>query len=202
MRTASDTLKLVTKRLRESIEVKEAILADGGLLELIHEVAVACIRALECGGKIILFGNGGSAADAQHITAELVGRYLQNRRALAAIALTTNTSNLTAIGNDYSYEEVFSRQIEAIGNKDDLAIGISTSGNSKNVIHALIAARKKEITTVGITGSDGGRLRNEADYCLCIPSEHTPRIQEAHIVVAHILCEIIEEHFSIERNVS
>jgi D-sedoheptulose 7-phosphate isomerase len=202
MRTASDTLQLVADRLRESIEVKRAILANDELLELIHEVALACIQALESGGKVILFGNGGSAADAQHIAAELVGRYLRHRRALAAIALTTNTSCLTAIANDYSYEEVFSRQIEAFGKKGDLAIGISTSGNSKNVIRALSAAKKKALATVGMTGGDGGKVRHETDYCLCIPSEHIPRIQEAHITVGHILCEIIEGRFSDERNIS
>jgi D-sedoheptulose 7-phosphate isomerase len=202
MRTASDALQLVADRLREGIEVKRAILASDELLKLIHEVAVACIHALESGGKIILFGNGGSAADAQHIAAELVGRYLRNRRALGAIALTTNTSCLTAIGNDYSYEEVFSRQIEAIGNRADLAIGISTSGNSQNVLRALLAAKKKGLTTVGLTGGNGGKLRNEIDYCLCVPSEQTPRIQEAHIALGHILCEIIEEHFSHEHNIS
>ena len=196
MRTASDTLQLVAERVRESIEVKKAMLATDELIELVHETASACIRSLEWGGKIILFGNGGSAADAQHIAAELVGRYLRNRRALAAIALTTNTSNLTAIGNDYSYEEVFSRQIEAIGNKGDLAIGISTSGNSKNIIRAVNAATKKGLTTVGMTGGNGGELRHQTDYCLCVPSEHTPRIQEAHILLGHTLCEIIEDHFS------
>ncbi|SRR6266852_7698368 len=202
MRTASDNLQLVAERLRESIEVKRAILANDDLLELIYEAALSCVRALESGGKIILFGNGGSAADAQHIAAELVGRYLRDRRALAAIALTTNASTLTAIANDYTYDEVFSRQIEAIGCKGDLAIGISTSGNSRNVIRALVAARKKGLITVGMTGGGGGKLRQEADFCLCIPSEHTPRIQEAHIAVGHILCEIIEEHFSHERNIS
>jgi D-sedoheptulose 7-phosphate isomerase len=195
MRTASDTLQLVAERLRESIEVKKAILATDELIELVHETARTCIRSLEWGGKIILFGNGGSAADAQHIAAELVGRYLRNRRALAAIALTTNTSNLTAIGNDYSYEEVFSRQIEAIGNKGDVAIGISTSGSSQNVIGAVNTARRRGLTTVGLTGSNGGKLRHETDYCLCVPSEHTPRIQEAHILLGHTLCEIIEDHF-------
>jgi D-sedoheptulose 7-phosphate isomerase len=202
MRTVSDTLQLVADRLRESIEVKRAILANDDSLELIHEAALACIRVLKSGGKIILFGNGGSAADAQHIAAELIGRYLRDRRALAAIALTTNASSLTAIANDYNYEEIFSRQIEAIGCKGDLAIGISTSGNSKNVIRALSAAKKKGLVTVGMTGSSGGKLRDETDYCLCIPSEQTPRIQEAHIVVGHVLCEIIEEHFSHERNIS
>jgi D-sedoheptulose 7-phosphate isomerase len=202
MKTVSDTLQLVAERLRESIEVKRAILANDDLLDLIHETALACIRALESGGKIILFGNGGSAADAQHIAAELIGRYLRDRRALAALSLTTNASSLTAIANDYTYEDVFSRQIEAIGYKGDLAIGISTSGESKNVIRALLAAKKKGLVTVGMTGSSGGRVRHETDYCLCIPSEHTPRIQEAHIAVGHILCEIIEEYFLHERNIS
>jgi D-sedoheptulose 7-phosphate isomerase len=202
MRTVSDTLQLVADRLRENIEVKRAILANDDLLDLIHEAALACIRALESGGKIILFGNGGSAADAQHIAAELIGKYLRDRRALAALSLTTNASSLTAIANDYTYEEVFSRQIEAIGCKGDLAIGISTSGDSKNVIRALLAAKKKGLVTVGMTGSNGGKVRRETDYCLCIPSERTPRIQEAHIAVGHILCEIIEEHFSHERNIS
>ena len=202
MRSASDTLQLIAERLRENIEVKRAILANDELLKLIYEVAVACIHALESGGKIILFGNGGSAADAQHIAAELVGRYLRNRRALGAIALTTNTSSLTAIGNDYSFERLFSRQIEAIGNRGDLAIGISTSGNSENVLRALTAAKEKGMVAVGLTGSSGGKLRDETNYCLCIPSEQTPRIQEAHIAVGHILCEIIEEHFSHEQNIS
>jgi D-sedoheptulose 7-phosphate isomerase len=195
MKAASDTLQLVAERLLEGIEVKKAILANNELLELILAVAFACIRALKSGGKIILFGNGGSAADAQHIAAELVGRYLRDRRALAAFALTTNTSNLTAIANDYTYEQVFSRQIEAIGDKGDIAIGISTSGNSKNVIQALLEAKKKGLVTIGMTGSSGGILKYESDYCICIPSDHTPRIQEAHITVGHILCEIIEDHF-------
>lgn len=199
---SAGTLQLVRERLRESIEVKQAILANQELIELIQGAALACIRALETGGKLILFGNGGSAADAQHLSAELIGRYLRERRALAAMALTTNTSSLTAIGNDYSYEEVFSRQMEAIGNKGDVAIGISTSGNSQNVIRALLVAKKKALVTVGMTGSSGGEMRDKTDYCLCIPSEHTPRIQEAHIAVGHILCEIIEEHFSPERNIS
>lgn len=201
MRT-SDTLQLVAERLREGIEVKEAILANDKLIETIHKTALACIRVLECGKKLIFFGNGGSAGDAQHISAELIGRYLHDRRALAAMALTTNTSSLTAIANDYSYEDVFSRQIEAFGNKEDLAVGISTSGNSKNVIRALLVAKRKGLVTVGMTGISGGKLLKETDYCLCIPSESIPRIQEAHIALGHILCEIIEEHFCYERNIS
>jgi D-sedoheptulose 7-phosphate isomerase len=202
MKTMSGTLPLAVERTRESIQVKQAILEDGHLLEDLQELAGACIRALEAGGKLIFFGNGGSAADAQHLVSELTGRYLRERKALAAIALTTNTSSLTAIGNDYCYDEVFSRQIEAIGNKGDVAIGISTSGNSENVIRAMKIAKQKELITAGMTGRNGGKLSEHCAYCLIVPSEHTPRIQEAHILLGHILCEIIEEKFTNDRNIS
>lgn len=202
MKTTSDTLLLVAERVGQSIEVYQAILKDEHLMEVMQETARACVRALESGGKLIFFGNGGSAADAQHLAAELTGRYLRERRALAAIALTTNTSCLTAIANDYSYDEVFSRQIEALAHRSDIAIGISTSGNSRNIIQALRESKKKGLTTVGLSGSGGGELLQVADYCLCIPSDHTPRIQEAHILLGHILCEIIEENFADERNIS
>jgi len=201
MKTASGILPLAVERTRESIQVKQAILEDAHLLEDLQALAEACIRSLEAGGKIIFFGNGGSAADAQHLVAELTGRYLRERQALAAIALTTNTSSLTAIGNDYSYDEVFSRQIEAIGKKGDVAIGISTSGNSQNVIHALRSAEQKELVTAAMTGRSGGRLVKHSDYCLRVPSEDTPRIQEAHILLGHILCEIIEGKFVNDRNI-
>jgi D-sedoheptulose 7-phosphate isomerase len=201
MRTASENLRRVSDRVRESIEVKRSILEDDRLMDLTQRVAELCVRALKSGAKLILFGNGGSAADAQHLAAELTGRYLRERRALPAIALTTNTSCLTAIGNDYSYDQVFSRQIEGLGKKGDIAIGISTSGNSKNVILALRAARELGLSTIGMTGTTGGILSSEADYCLCIPSDQTPRIQEAHILLGHILCELIEESFADERNI-
>jgi D-sedoheptulose 7-phosphate isomerase len=193
MKTTSGAAQLVSDRLRRSIAVKQAILEDQPLLELLEAVAELCIQSLRQGGKIIFFGNGGSAADAQHLAAELVGRYLRERRALAGIALTANSSCVTAIGNDYSFDEVFSRQIEALGNKGDVAIGISTSGNSRNVVRALAAAKARGLSTVGITGSGGGQLQDAAEYCLCVPSAETPRIQEAHIVLGHILCELIEE---------
>jgi D-sedoheptulose 7-phosphate isomerase len=202
MRTVAENLRRVSDRVRESIEVKRSILEDDRLMDLTQRVAELCVRALNCGAKLILFGNGGSAADAQHLAAELTGRYLRERRALPAIALTTNTSCLTAIGNDYSYDQVFSRQIEGLGKTGDIAIGISTSGNSKNVILALRVARKLGLTTIGMTGTTGGILSSEADYCLCIPSDQTPRIQEAHILLGHILCELIEESFADERNIS
>ena len=189
MKTTSDTLLLVAERVRQSIELHQAILRDDHLMNLAQEIPHTCVRSLESGGKLIFFGNGGSAADAQHLAAELTGRYLRERRALPAIALTTNTSCLTAIANDYSYDEVFSRQIDAVGTTGDVAIGISTSGNSKSVIQAL-------------TGSAGGKMQQIVDYSLSIPSEQTPRIQEAHILFGHILCEIIEESFVNERNIS
>lgn len=202
MKTAVDTSRRIAECLRESIKVKQLMLADNSMLELLGAVALEGIKTLESGGKIILFGNGGSAADAQHIAAEFVGRYLRNRRALAAMTLTTNTSSLTAIGNDYSYEEIFARQVQAIGKQGDLAIGISTSGNSKNVIRALLAAKEQELVTVGMTGKSGGQMRHSVDYCFCVPSDRTPRIQEAHIFIGHALCEIIEEYFANDGDIS
>ncbi len=163
----------------------------------IDEVAFALIQTLETGGKILLCGNGGSAADAQHISAELTGRYIaKNRRPLPAIALTTDTSALTAIGNDFGFEHVFSRQVQALATRSDLLFGISTSGNSANVIEALRAARSIGCRTVALTGGDGGKCRSEVDICLAIPSTDTPRIQEMHILIAHILCDMIDQHFA------
>jgi D-sedoheptulose 7-phosphate isomerase len=149
-----------------------------------------CLRA---GNKILFFGNGGSAADAQHLAAELSGRFLRERPSLAGFALTTNTSVLTAIGNDYSFDEIFARQVHGIGNRDDIAFAITTSGNSSNVFRAVEIAREKRLVTVGLTGGTGGKLRAAVDHCICIPSDKTPRIQEAHILTGHILCELIEE---------
>jgi D-sedoheptulose 7-phosphate isomerase len=149
-----------------------------------------------------LFGNGGSAADAQHLAAELVGRYQHERRALPALALTANTSTLTAIGNDYSYERVFARQLEALGSPGDVAVGISTSGKSPNVLSAMRTAKEIPVTTVGMTGMQGGDLAGLADYCICVPSEQTPRIQEGHILIGHILCEVIEQKFVGEHDAS
>ena len=198
MTMVSLSTRLACDRLRESIELKQSMLSNDELLGVLDEAAQACIKCLASGGKLLLFGNGGSAADAQHIAAELVGRYLLSRGALAAVALTTNMSSITAIANDYSYDEVFSRQLEALGNEGDVAIGLSTSGESPNVIAALSTARKKGLTTIGITGGNGGHLRYLVDYCLCVPSSSTPRIQEAHMWLGHTLCEIIELHFHHE----
>lgn len=183
---------LITKRLKDSIMVKRQIVKDVELVELISTIAEVIIKAYQDGKKVLLFGNGGSAADAQHIAAELVGKYYLNREPLPAIALTVNTSSLTAIGNDYSFNVVFAKQLEALGQEGDIAIGISTSGDSENVIQALKAAKERGLITIGFTGKDGGRLKDIVDYCLRIPSNDTPRIQEGHITIGHIVCEIVE----------
>ncbi len=181
----------VTQIIKESISVKEQILKT--MVKDINKVADDIAGSLKVGGKILLFGNGGSAADAQHIAAELVGRFKLERRGLAAIALTANTSTLTSIGNDYGFEEIFSRQIEALACKDDIAIGISTSGNARNVITGILEAKKRNLATVALTGYDGGQLAPLVDIALIVPSRNTARIQEAHITIGHVLCEIAEE---------
>jgi D-sedoheptulose 7-phosphate isomerase len=181
---------VISRRIEASIEVHQQLLE---YTEICAEVAVRLIRAFRRGNKVLLFGNGGSAADAQHIAAEFVGRYYLDRPALPAQALTANASTLTAIGNDYAYDQIFSRQIEAFGQAGDVAIGISTSGNSRNVIEALRAAKRKDLVTVGMTGESGGQLKSEVDYCICVPSGDTPRIQEAHVLIGHILSELVEQ---------
>jgi len=176
--------------LLESIQVKEEILRSK--IGQILEIANLIIEALKKNGKVIIFGNGGSASDSQHIAAELVGRFKKDRTALAAIALTTNTSVLTSLANDYGYDIVFSKQIEALGGKNDIVIGISTSGKAKNVICGIKQAKKMDIKTVVLTGGDGGELEKLADVSLVVPSTVTARIQEAHITIGHIICELIE----------
>ncbi|MBN1405458.1 MAG: D-sedoheptulose 7-phosphate isomerase [Candidatus Omnitrophica bacterium] len=177
--------------LKESIVLKEQVLKT--MTASINKAADLMACALKAGGKVLLFGNGGSAADAQHIAAELVGRFKLERHGLGAIALSANTSNLTSIANDYGYEEVFSRQIEALGLKNDIALAISTSGNARNVIAGALEAKKQKIKVIALTGADGGQLAPLADLALVIPSHNTARIQEVHITVGHILCELIEE---------
>ncbi len=175
----------------ESIHVKEELLRNN--IGQIIAIADMAIDSLKKGGKVIVFGNGGSASDSQHIAAELVGRFKKDRTALAAIALTTNTSVLTSLANDYGYEVVFAKQIEALGSKNDIAIGISTSGKAKNVIQGVRQAAKMGLKTVILTGGDGGELAKAADIALIVPSSVTARIQEAHITIGHIICEMIEE---------
>jgi len=182
----------VRRRIRDSLRVKEALLADD-LVDALVRVAETLVAAYRRDGKVLLFGNGGSAADAQHIAAELEGRYLHDRPALHALALHTNTSALTAIANDYGYARVFARQVEAAVRPGDVVIGISTSGNSENVLGGVRAARAQGAVTVALTGAGGGRLKNLVDHCLAVPSAETPRIQEAHILIGHILCELVEQ---------
>jgi D-sedoheptulose 7-phosphate isomerase len=180
-------------RIAEDIQAHLAVTQQ--LLQqtaLLAEVADRLIAAFTAGKKALLCGNGGSAADAQHIAAEFVGKFYFDRPALPAEALTVNTSSLTAIGNDYSFDQVFSRQVEAFGAAGDALIGISTSGNSRNVVEAFRVAQRMGITTIAFTGASGGQLKAEADYCICIASTDTPRIQEHHILVGHILCELVE----------
>lgn len=176
-----------------SIETKQKILNDEALLDTIGKTAMLCVQAYQNGKKTLLAGNGGSAADAQHIAAELVGRYGFDRPSIPSLALTTDTSNLTAIGNDYGYDKVFSRQLEGMGNEGDIFFGISTSGNSQNVINAFESAKAKGITTVALVGKDGGKMAQMADIAIIAPSNATPRIQESHILIGHILCDIIEK---------
>lgn len=184
----------VKEILLESIQVKEQLLQHK--ISEILSIAEAVINSLKKNGKLILFGNGGSAADSQHIAAELVGRFRKDRNAMAAIALNTNTSVLTSLANDYGYEIVFSRQIEALGQKNDVVIGISTSGKAKNVNHGIKQAKKMGIKTIALTGAEGGELAKLADISLTVPSSVTARIQEAHITIGHIICELIEEALS------
>jgi D-sedoheptulose 7-phosphate isomerase len=181
-------------RIVEHIEITDKLMQDAKLLEVISKAAIIMVDAFRANKKLLICGNGGSAADSQHIATELVSRFYNERKALDAEALTINTSSLTAIGNDYSFDKVFSRQIEAKGNEGDVLLGISTSGNSKNVIEGIIAAKKIGMATVSLTGENrGAQIYNLSDYCICVPSNITPRIQEAHILIGHILCEFIEE---------
>lgn len=190
---SKELVSKVERYIQESIQVKQALLSNAAR---IAEIGQALVEALGAGRQVIVFGNGGSAADAQHIAAELVGRFRRERPPFRALALTTNTSSITAIANDYAFEDVFARQVEAFGQPGDVAIGISTSGNSRNVIAGIQAAKRKGLVTVGLTGQDGGQLRLLVDHWIGVPSRDTPRIQEAHILIGHILCDLIEEVLS------
>jgi len=185
--------KYIKDQIKKSYETKQAIYENEGLLNKIEEASKLCVGVYRSSKKTILAGNGGSAADAQHIAAELVGRYGFDRPSIPSLALTTDTSCLTAIGNDYGYDKVFSRQLEGMGQSGDVFIGISTSGNSKNIINAFEIAKQKGITTVALVGRDGGEMAKMADIALIVPSDSTPRIQESHILIGHIICDIIEK---------
>jgi len=180
----------IIKTFRDSIQVKENFLNEN--LHRIVAVVEAVAEALTAGSKILLFGNGGSAADAQHLAAEFVNRFLIERPPLPAISLATDTSVLTSIGNDYDFSEIFSKQIRAIGQKGDIAWGISTSGGSVNVVKGLAAAQKIGMITIGLTGRDGGEIGRMVDFHLNVSSQSTPRIQETHITVGHVICEMVD----------
>ena len=180
--------------LEESISVKQQYLNDSAELDKIERLAQLCIAALRQGNKILLAGNGGSASDAQHIAAELVGRFECQRPGLAAYALNTNASSMTAIANDFSYAHIFARQLQALARPGDVFIGFSTSGNSENVLQAVTEAKAHGVTAVGFTGDGGGKMADLCDLCLMVPSRRTARVQEVHICIGHILCGLIENH--------
>ncbi len=182
----------LTEAIHQSIAVKAKILEDPDLVRTIRDVAEYCSQALCDGHKILFCGNGGSAADAQHLAAELSGRFYYDRKPLAAEALTVNTSYLTAVANDYSFSEVFARMVDSIGLEGDVLIGLSTSGTSENVVRAFQAAKRKGLVTVALTGESGGNMGPFSDFLIRVPSSDTPRVQEAHILIGHILCETIE----------
>jgi D-sedoheptulose 7-phosphate isomerase len=185
-------LDYVIGEFESSIAAKQRTLSDRALMQQVTDMGHLLIERYQAGNKLLVAGNGGSAADAQHIAAEFVSRFNFDRPGLPALALTTDTSILTAVGNDYGYDQLFKRQVEANGVPGDVFLGISTSGNSPNVLLALEAAREKGITTFGLTGQSGGKMKSVCDYCLCVPDPDTPRIQEVHIVIGHTLCAMVE----------
>ena len=184
--------KTIRDNIENSLELKRKLLDSKELIDKIAGSACEIIKAYRNGKKLMLAGNGGSAADAQHIAAELVNRFGFDRPALNAIALTTDTSILTSVANDSGFEKIFARQVEAVGSEGDVFIGLSTSGNSGNIVETLRRCREKKIITIGLTGSSGGRMDDLCDICIKVPSDDTPRIQEVHILIGHIICTLIE----------
>ena len=185
----------IKQRIQASIDVKTGLLADESMLSKVTEAADLITHAYRQGNRVYFCGNGGSAADAQHLAAELSGRFYLNRQALPAEALHCNTSYLTAVANDYSYDMVYERLVQGIMQKGDVLVGLSTSGNSVNIVRAFEAAKEKGVVTIGFTGQTGGILKSESDYLFNIPSADTPRIQESHILLGHIICELVEEQY-------
>ena len=184
----------IIEQVEKSIAVKQLLLADTQLINQIEKASQVITEAYQKGFKTLLAGNGGSAADAQHLAGELVNRFFFDRPGIAALALTTDTSILTSIANDYGYEELFGRQVQAQGVRGDVFIGISTSGNSENIVRALKICKEKGVFSIGLTGSQGGKMETLCDICLKVPSDETPRIQEAHILIGHIICCLVEEN--------
>lgn len=186
--------------INASIEVKTRVLADEKLLKTVRNCVDVIVTAFEDGKKVLFCGNGGSASDAQHLAAEFSGRFYTDRNALPAEALHCNTSYLTAVANDYSYDVVYSRLVKGIGQPGDILVGLSTSGNSKNIVSAFEVAKEKKMTTIAFTGSSGGKMKSYSDFLINIPSDDTPRIQESHIMLGHIICQMVEEIYFRETN--
>lgn len=184
---------LICTTMDSAIATMQLLREDAALLSALSKIAQSLIHAFRQGNKILLFGNGGSASDAQHIAAELMGRFAFDRPALPALSLAENTSSITAISNDFGFEQVFSRQIEALARAGDVVIALSTSGNSPNVLHGVATANKADLLTVGLTGRSGGKLRSLVKECICVPSDETPRIQECHALIGHILSQVVEQ---------
>jgi D-sedoheptulose 7-phosphate isomerase len=199
MKQTNDFEPRVSALIEASIATKQSLLRNKDVVLTVAKVSEVLVNALKQGNKALLFGNGGSAADAQHIAAELVGRFAFDRPALPALALSVNSSCVTAIGNDYGFDRVFSRQLEALARPGDVAIGISTSGNSSNVLNAMSTARKMSLHTIALTGGTGGNLQGSVDHCICVPSNETPRIQECHILIGHIIAELVEREIFHEQ---
>jgi D-sedoheptulose 7-phosphate isomerase len=199
MERTNDFEPRVSELIEASIATKQSLLRSTDVVLTVAKVSEVLVNALKQGNKALLFGNGGSAADAQHIAAELVGRFAFDRPALPALALSVNSSCVTAIGNDYGFDRVFSRQLEALARPGDVAIGISTSGNSSNVLNAMSTARKMSLHTIALTGGTGGNLQGSVDHCICVPSNETPRIQECHILIGHIIAELVEREIFHEQ---
>ncbi len=193
-------INYISNQITETQRVMSSMLVDENLLSALENSAKVCVECLQHGGKILLAGNGGSAADSQHIAGELVSRFAFDRPGLAAIALTTDSSILTSIGNDYGFEKLFSRQVQALGNKGDVFIGYSTSGKSPNILHALKESRTRGLLCIGLTGNRGGVMQELCDYLLEVPSSDTPKIQEGHLVLGHILCGLIEQSLFKKHN--
>jgi D-sedoheptulose 7-phosphate isomerase len=188
-------MKKIKEIIGSSIETKQRLLADENLLKTICDTVDVIVNSFKNGKRVYFCGNGGSAADAQHLAAEFSGRFYKDRKALPAEALHCNTSYLTAVANDYSFDDIYSRLIDGIGGQGDVLIGLSTSGNSANIIKAFETARQKQMITIGFTGDSGGMIKSLCDHLINIPSTDTPRIQESHIMVGHIICQLVEEEY-------
>lgn len=188
-------MKKIKEIISSSIETKQKVLADEALLKTICDTIDVIVTAFKNGKSVYFCGNGGSAADAQHLAAEFSGRFYKDRKALPAEALHCNTSYLTAVANDYSFDDIYARLIDGIGKSGDVLVGLSTSGNSNNIVKAFETARRKEMITIGFTGETGGKMKTFSDHLLNVPSTDTPRIQESHIMIGHIICELVEEKY-------